>query len=94
MTGTKDAASKHNGAGQNNMFGTRCAVTVPDIIMVRGTGLEPARVSPLEPKSSASAISPSARTVHNIYHQPPFQPDMKIPPRLSGKCVSEAGGIT
>ena len=31
--------------------------------MVRGRGLEPLRITPLEPKSSASAISPPAREI-------------------------------
>ena len=33
------------------------------IFMVRGRGLEPLRITPLEPKSSASAISPPAREI-------------------------------
>ena len=33
------------------------------ILMVRGRGLEPLRITPLEPKSSASAISPPAREI-------------------------------
>ena len=32
--------------------------------MVRGRGLEPLRITPLEPESSASAISPPARELH------------------------------
>ena len=48
---------------------------------VRSRGFEPPRVAPLEPESSASAISPRARVGKHMTEGQGFQALVRTPPR-------------
>ncbi len=48
--------------------------------MVRGRGLEPLRITPLEPESSASAISPPARELHPAAIPPSCEKELPLFP--------------